>query len=219
MVNDSDKRLKAALLGNKSLLLASLDDIELAEEINSEVLELFRELEDSSGLLKCACELGGLYMRREKYDKAEEMYRLVIALSIKYKNTTSITIAIGNLAILQDKQGLSKEALSTYQTAIKMCEHLADAQTLAYSVTNYSVFLLRSGDHNAAREALERAHALNMQLGRVEQVVYCTRHLYQIYSRAGQVSKADLLCNATQEYLESAGAAESAALLRDQPDV
>ncbi len=151
-----------ANLGTFNYVLKEYDKaatyIELATEKN-------KELNDIPNLLANQNTLGAIYIKRERFTEAEEVYKSIIALVETIKNKTADNIetqhyAWRNLATVYESTGDYQKALSSYEKSFDYYRNLMETlreEELSTIESQYNAERIRQEEQlNTAREATRR---------------------------------------------------------------
>ncbi|HJQ50238.1 MAG TPA: BTAD domain-containing putative transcriptional regulator [Gaiellaceae bacterium] len=155
-------------------------ELERADALYSEVLELARERGDVEGEARALSDLGtvaavagDLPSARRFLEESVERYR---ELGVP----RGLAIALSNLGDAAGQEHRFDEAIAVTTEALAIQRELGDRGRAAISLNNLGSFSLQSGDTERAREWLEECVALSFELGYKEVLAYALASFVQL---------------------------------------
>ncbi len=182
----------------------SLRKIEEAESI-------YRELNDSSDLVKCENLMGLIYEERGGLTKAKDCFLSALSL-INPENDLELTANLNmNLGILDNMQGNTDDSIKHLTIALVSYNKLEDNRCIAETKHNIGMVYLESSDYKSALEAFDEGIETAMQGGFISTLypIYLSKSyvliaLNDIYNAAVYADKVLDLRNTTDDKLTSA---------------
>jgi len=182
---------RAAALGDLGLVYRRRGDLEQAEELQKQCLEINRRINNRSGEATAANNLGNVYADRGCLERAEEQYKQALEAYRRIREPLGQARALGNLGNVYSLRGDLKRAEEHYSQVLEICRPIDDRMDQANAFGNLgNVYYLR-GDLKQAeehyRQALELFRRISNPLGEAKQL----GNLGGIYARRGDLDRAE----------------------------
>lgn len=130
----------AALQDRADSLQSRLDELQHASPL------------DNTKISAVMLELANAYKQTQKYDKAETLYKSVVALDEKLENQTALTSGLFDFANLYYVMGKYTDAESLYERAISVQSKNENQQTNKQALTEYAKTLYKLNKTGKADE-------------------------------------------------------------------
>jgi predicted ATPase len=162
-------KLRAKALATAGGLALDQADFAAARDLNEEALTIFRDLEDSSGVLVCLNNLAVLNREQGNYAAASSLFLEIVRLLQRIGDRTSVAHALSNLADVARAQGDYPRARSLHDECLSIFREVGDSAGTAWSLNHNADIAREQGDVCTARalyeQALELFRKQNIQLG------------------------------------------------------
>jgi len=180
-------------------------ELDRADALYGEVLELARERGDVEGEARALSDLGtvaavagDLPSARRFLEESVERYR---ELGVP----RGLGIALSNLGDAAGQEHRFDEAIAVTTEALAIQRELGDRGRAAISLNNLGSFSLQSGDTERAREWLEECVALSFELGYKEVLAYALASFVQLCVLDGNPARAAHLAGVADQLQVDAG--------------
>lgn len=152
-----NKEGMAGSLINTGIVLTYLDSMATSLELYNEALDLYRELNDSTGIMSCYSNIGKVYYHEKKYDAALKNYLIVQQYYESKKGTEeTLSSSYNSLANTYSKMGNYQLALDYAFKDLAICfkANLRQRRQFAYETINE--IYAAQGEYKKAHEYLRR---------------------------------------------------------------
>ncbi|MFL5764955.1 MAG: tetratricopeptide repeat protein [Bacteroidia bacterium] len=136
----NNKNTYAGTLGNMGNVYADMGEIEKAMELQTQAVEIFKEIGDKQGLTICYSALGIDHLNKKEYDKALEYFNMSLPLAEEMQSLEDMIEIHQNLARLYEEKGDYKEAYRNFKLYKEFSDSVYNsnnAQKLAEMELNY----------------------------------------------------------------------------------
>ena len=185
--------LLARLLRMQGLIAFNQGDLNQAQHLYQQNLELCYTLKDHAGIAEALTDLGSLSYQRGDYDTAEALHyqslAIYQALGDKLGTSQSLT-NLGNIRAIKDDYS---KARSIYEAALLIYRELGNQQAIAKLLHNLSLTLAKQGDYPKAKTYIQESQLLRTKLGDKIQLVYGANVLADIEIKQGDYYTAQII--------------------------
>lgn len=188
---------EAALLGNLGPLYRRRGDLDKAEQLHVEALEINQKLGRLEGSALQYGNLGLIYEMRGDLDKAENMHQKSLETAKKLGLQNIIVSEYGNLACIYQKQGDLDKAEEIHNKVLDIEDKLGDLHIVATVYGNLGIIYRKRGDLDKAEQMFMKSLEIDEKIGRLEGIANDYSNLGVVCEQRGDVEKAG-------EYLEKA---------------
>lgn len=151
--------------------------------------------------------LAELYMALQRYDKAEEIYKNLVALKQKaygVEDSTAVLKELRNLGKIYVKQSRSADAENLYNRILTINEKLPDKFELFSDINEFAGFYEQRGDYNSALKLYKKALAEAEKIGEhYFGVMASLNKLGTVYLALKQYKEAETVLNRNLELLQN----------------
>ena len=203
---DAAPEVRRKALSASGAIAFRVGNIELAQERWDAALELARELGDELWIARLLSDLGTAAAAREEWDDAtallEESAALFRELDALDASARLATV-LGNLGHIAGERGDYARAIEVTEEALsRESRHKPNAALTTYNLGSHN---LEAGNLDRARELLERAVALTLELGYKEVMAYALAARSRLCILDGDVTRAAHLAGVADGLLSDAG--------------
>jgi predicted ATPase/DNA-binding SARP family transcriptional activator len=200
---DVAPRVRLRALSASGAIAFRIGKHELSRERFSAALELARELGDELWIARLLSDLGTVAAVLEEYDDASTLLEESAALFRKLDVLPRLATVLGNLGHIASQLGDYERAIEVTEEALALeSSHKPNA---AISLFNLGSHNLGAGNHEKAREWLERAIAHSLELGFKEVMAYALAAHARLCLVEGDATRAAHLAGIADRLLADAG--------------
>jgi predicted ATPase/DNA-binding SARP family transcriptional activator len=194
-------RLRA--LAASGAIATRLNDLDLAQEREEEALVLARELGDELWIARELSDLGTVAAMREDFDEASELLEESAALFRKLDVPSRLGTVLSNLGHIAGERGDYARAIEVTEESLSLeSKHKQNAAISTYNLGSHN---LHAGNLEQAREWLERAIVLTLDLGFKEVMAYTLAAFARLSLLEGDAARAAHLAGIADRLLADAG--------------
>ena len=161
----SDEAVEAAALGNLAMIYMEKGELDKAEEMCLQSLEI----SERGGMMGLTASqygnLGAIYLTRGELDKAEKMFRDGLKIDEKLGRLEGITAMYSNLGLIYQRRGERDKAKEMYLKSLEIAEKLDYKEIMAALYSNLGSVYRQRGDIQKAKEYWEKALGLYKRIG------------------------------------------------------
>jgi predicted ATPase/DNA-binding SARP family transcriptional activator len=200
--SDAPPQLRLKALALSGSIATRLGNQGLAQERKEAALALARELGDDLWVARELSDLATIAAMREDMDLATEMMEESAALFRELDQPARLATVLANLGHMAGERGDYARAIEVTEEALSLQTSKANATIAVYNLGSYH---LVTGDLERAREWLERAVALTLELGFKEVMAYALAAYARACLLEGDASRAAYLAGIADRLLADAG--------------
>ena len=193
-------RLKALALSGS--IATRLGNQELAQERKEAALALARELGDDLWVARELSDLGTIAAMRDDLEHATALMEEGAALFRELDQPARLATVLANLGHIAGEQGDYARAIEVTEESLSLQTSKANATIATYNLGSYHLLV---GDLERAREWLERAVALTLELGFKEVMAYALAAYARACLLEGDAARAAYLAGLADRLLADAG--------------
>ncbi len=202
---------RAAAYGNLGLLHKTRGDLDEAERMYKQALEINEALGRKEGMASNYGNLGNLYRTRGELDAAEKMYKQSLEIEEALGRKEGMASDYCNLGLLYKTRGELDDAERMYKKAMEINEALGRAEGMALDYGNLGNLYRTRGELKAAERMFEQALEINEALGRKEGMANQYGNLGNLYQSRGELDDAERMYKQSLEIDEALGRKEGLA--------
>jgi tetratricopeptide (TPR) repeat protein len=177
--------------------------VDVSQERWEEALEIARELADDLWIARLLSDLGTAAAVREEWEPATELLNESADLFRELGVLPRLATVLGNLGHIAAQQGDYARAIEVTEEALSLeSRHKPNAAISTYNLGSHN---LHAGNLERAREWLERAVALTLDLGFKEVMAYALASYVQLCLLDGDAARAAHLAGVADRLLTDAG--------------
>ncbi len=178
-------------------------NIELAQKRWDAALELARRLGDDLWIARLLSDLGTAAAAREEWDDATALLEESAALFRELDVPARLATVLGNLGHIAGERGDYGRAIEVTEEALSLeSRHKPNAALSTYNLGSHN---LEAGNLDRARELLERAVVLTLELGYKEVMAYALAARSRLCILDGDATRAAHLAGVADGLLADAG--------------
>ncbi len=193
------------------------------QEINSDFainyLNEARKYEDKVGretINSLNTSLGNIYRNIGKYDSALFFYNKNLLLINKNSDKAPYGGMVGNIGNVYFDMGRYDEALAKQFESLEYFEMASDSLDIEIEYGTIADIYLKKGNNSEALKYYERATAMSLRLGFLEELIYNYTGLYQCYEKLGKYKEAYMSYKLYKTYNDSVRNVETTKKLTEQ---
>ncbi|HEY1565034.1 MAG TPA: BTAD domain-containing putative transcriptional regulator [Gaiellaceae bacterium] len=180
-------------------------DLERADQLYEEVLEVAREQGDAEGEARALSDLGTVASVRGDLANGRRFLEESVERYRELDVPRGLAIALSNLGDAAGQEQRFDEAIAVTTEALAIQRELGDRGRQAISLNNLGYFSLQAGAVEPARGWLEQAVALTFELGYKEVMAYALASLARICLIDGDAARAARLAGVADRLQADAG--------------
>ena len=165
-------------------------DYRLAAQNWTSCLEISRQENRDDWAIADSANLAMAFMFMNEFVRAREFLDSSIAGFRERNNLRALARALGNLALLCEREGDLRQAEAYYLEAIELFRQLKDVQSTALALNNLASFFIQGNKYNAAHTAVAEAIRLNRNPENPELLVQSVLSLALLTSAYGDPERA-----------------------------
>ncbi len=186
-------------------LLATVGQVDQAEQMYRRALEMDEELDREDGVASDYSYLGLIYNKRGDLDEAERMHRKALEISERLGHQEGMAADYGNLGVIYCTRGDLDEAERMLRKALEIHERLGNKEGMAIDYGNLGSISRMRGDLQGAEQTLREALEISERLGRQERMANEYGNLGLIYRARGDLDEAERMHRKALEIDEQLG--------------
>mmetsp|Transcript_40034 Transcript_40034/g.66914 ORF Transcript_40034/g.66914 Transcript_40034/m.66914 type:complete len:617 (+) Transcript_40034:53-1903(+) len=161
-LQDSDRKRIAEAKFLLATLYLLIQDFETAKSIANEVIEMYRQVDDTPSwkLSKFVLFLGQLYLYTNDLPRALELSQQALDITVQCSGPDSLDAAdaLANLGAMYSQTNRHEEAIAAYERCLKNRAEMAGAEhpNLGSTMGNLASALYRAGQYERAEETILR---------------------------------------------------------------
>jgi predicted ATPase/DNA-binding SARP family transcriptional activator len=200
---DAAPRVRMRALSASGTIAFRLGNVDLSQERWEPALEIARELGDDLWIARLLSDLGTAAAGREEWDTATELLEESAALFRELDVPARLGTVLGNLGHIAAERGDYARAIEVTEEALTLeSSHKQNAAITTYNLGSHN---LHAGNLEPAREWLERAIAMTLELGYKEVMAYALASYVQLCLLEGDATRAAHLAGIADRLLSEAG--------------
>jgi tetratricopeptide (TPR) repeat protein len=186
-----DTEEKAAVLGNLGILFETRGDLDEAERMFTESLEIDQEFGHLKGIAIAYANFGAINFTRGKFDEAENMHSKALQIQKELGNLEGMAKQYASLGVIQQTRGHLDQAESLHAIALQIHQRIGRLDGVASNYADLGVIHLTRGNLDEAEKMFEKALQSHKTLGRLEGMASQYGNLGLVHQRRGDLDKAE----------------------------
>ncbi len=200
---DAAPEVRLRGLAASGAIATRLGDLDLAQERKEASLALARELGDELWIARELSDLGTVAAMREDFDVASPLFEESAELFRKLDVPSRLGTVLANLGHIAAERGDYDRAIAVTEEALSLeSRHKQNAAISTYNLGSHN---LEAGYLEPAREWLEQAVALTLELGFKEVMAYALASVVRLALLEGDAVRAAHLAGIADRLLADAG--------------
>jgi predicted ATPase/DNA-binding SARP family transcriptional activator len=204
---EAPKELRAAAVVNAGTFPFRQGDLDVAEKLFAEALDLYRALGDEAEIGRAVAELGAVAIARGDLDRASQLYEESLPIFRAQENDIRLAVALSNLGAIANMRNDAEAAIRYFDDAIALARSTGDEDGLGISLHNISRSYLQLERMDEGRDALFESLSIALRLGYRELTAYCIGGLAQVAMLEAAPELAARLLGAAEHLFADVGAA------------
>jgi tetratricopeptide (TPR) repeat protein len=197
--------IRAKALNAAGVLARYQGDVERAEELCRESLNLFRALGDAQGIAASLGTLGFVALTKSDYTVARVLLEESLALGRSIQDTMAIKAALVSLAQVSYEQGEYREARRLAEESLHLSRETGDTWGFARALFPFALVLFFQGDYLDAYHLLEESLVLSRAVGDKGGIAYALLFSGHVLFFQSQYTSARALIEESLARLTEAG--------------
>lgn len=144
-------------------------------------LQIYKKLNDKSGITKCYNNLGIIYRYQGDYPSALEYYQKSLNIAEEINDKRGISYSYNNIGIIYFYQGNYSKSLEYYQKSLKIDEETNDKSGVSYSLNNIGIIYEFQKDYPKALEYYQKSLKIKEELRDKSGIATCLNNIGTIY--------------------------------------
>jgi len=182
---------EAVARGNLGVIYERRGELERAEEMHLQSLEVFKQLGCLKGMATQYNGVGEVYYTRGQLDQAEQMFLKSLAIDEQLDWPRGLAGSYGNLGLIHKRRGELDEAETMYTKALAIFERLRLFAGMARQYNNLGSVHSQRGDLDQAEQMHERALDISRSLGRIDGIASACGNLGIIHFERDDLDRAE----------------------------
>ena len=200
---DAAPSVRRKALSASGAIAFRVGNLELAQERWDEALELARGLGDDLWIARLLSDLGTAAAAREEWDHATTLLEESADLFRELGEPARLATVLGNLGHIAGERGDYARAIEVTEEALSLeSRHKPNAALSTYNLGSHN---LEAGNLDRARECLERAVVLTLELGYKEVMAYALAAIVRLCLLDSDAARAAHLAGIADRLLSEAG--------------
>jgi predicted ATPase/Tfp pilus assembly protein PilF len=183
---ESDPADRAQALYSLAALTAYQGDFAHSRPLAEACLEMYRALNDRTGMAMALNVLGVTAMHAEKHDEATAWWEESLALFRELQDERNIAILLGNLSWVLSLEQRYEQAMTYIEESLTLARRMRDRASTAAALQNLGLVALEMGDIQRAEGCFSEALALGREIGSQLDMVECLEGCAAVASVRGQ---------------------------------
>jgi len=197
--------VRAKALKGAGVLACYQGDVERAEELCTESLNLFRALSDAQGIAVSLSALGFVALMKSDYRVARARLEESLALGRSIQDTLAITYSLATLAGVAVEQGEYMEARRLAEECLHLSRETGDTWGIVRALFPFALVLLLQGDYVDASHLFDESLVLSRAVGDKVGIAHALLYSGLVLFFQGQYTSARSLIQESLALLTEAG--------------
>ena len=158
----------------------TLEDIEISRGMFEKAMDL------DSNLVDAVNSLAATFSLTSDFDKAEELYKKALKVSLRLNDKDAQTRALSGLGLLEYYRGNLDDALETLTEVKILAEKTGSKERLSTNLNNLAIIYSTRGNNEKALEMLYEMRDIEESLDNKSGLQYAYNNLSAVYSQIGK---------------------------------
>lgn len=186
--NETDQRKKIDILNTLASKYSNSDSSQTVFYAN-QAIDLSAKDNYPAGSIDALYQIGWVNLRKRHYDKAIELFQLVVDRSNEIKYNEGLINGLNGLSISNSDLGNYQEALTHGRQALKLSEEINYGMGLAYSYQNVGTLEVQIGNTDKGMKLLQKGSNLDFPLDDYVDLMLTNRKGV-VYANLGDLNRA-----------------------------
>jgi predicted ATPase/Flp pilus assembly protein TadD len=183
---DADPIDRALALYGLAALTAYQGDFAHSRPLAEACLEIYRALNDRTGMAMVLNVLGVTAMHEEKHDEATARWAESLALFRELQDERNMAILLGNLSWISSLEQSYEPAMTYIEESLTLARRMRDRASTAAALQNLGLVALEMGDIQRAEDCFREGLELGREIGSQLDMVECLEGCAAVASVRGQ---------------------------------
>ena len=203
-----DRDNAARTTNDFAILYYEQGDLDRAEAMYREAIQVFRQIGDLEGVTTASGNLGDISLDRGNLTEAARGLSDAIPGYKEMGDKDGVALTLADLAKIARLRGDLKAALTGYKEARTIAQEIADKRAMAYALAGAGDVLADQGDLQAARNSYQESLALCKELGDKQAVAETELALARLSIEEGHPADAETVIRKCKEQFHQDGQAD-----------
>jgi tetratricopeptide (TPR) repeat protein len=203
--SDAPPAIRAKALAVSGTIAFRRGDLELSRERFEGALELWRELDDATGIAKALSDLGTVAAAVDDLELAGELFAESARRFRELDEPSRLAIVLANVGHVSHQQGNYAQAIEVTEEAAAIQQRLGHKHSEAISLYNLGSSYLSAGELDRARHRLGQCIDVTFELGFKEVMAYALAAIVRMSLQDGDPERAAYLAGVGDRLLSDAG--------------
>jgi DNA-binding winged helix-turn-helix (wHTH) protein/tetratricopeptide (TPR) repeat protein len=199
-----DRNNSARTLNDLAVLYYQHGDLDKAEAMWNEAIEVFRSLGETEGLAASSNNVGEVLLTRGKLDEAKKPLQQALAGYTLAGDRPGVALVMADLGEIALRKADLSAARSSYEQTVAMGTHIGDTNATAYGMAGLGDVEMEQDQLAAARKQYESALKLRESLGEKQTILQTKVALARITTEEGHAADAEPELRRCQDQLHQA---------------
>jgi predicted ATPase len=197
--------VRATALNGLANMVWSQGDLDRAEALHRQALELRNEVGDAPGIARSLNNLGLVNEQRGNVEEAAGWYERALSVARDSGDLWAVALVLGNLGGVMGLQGREDRAYELENESLRIWRELGDRASEGRVLNTQVDRALEAGDFHRAARLQRESLELYRQLGNQEPVAHCIEGAAKILARTGSTETAVQFWGAAEALRRSLG--------------
>jgi DNA-binding winged helix-turn-helix (wHTH) protein/tetratricopeptide (TPR) repeat protein len=199
-----DRNNAARTLNDLAFLLYQHGDLDKAEEMWRQAIDVFRAVGDTEGLAASSNNVGDVLLTRGKLTEARKLLEQAIAGYQLVGDRSGIALVKADLGSIALQKAELSEAQANYEKAFAIGSEIGDKSASAFGLAGLGEVAMNGDRLREAREKFEAALRLRKEIGEKETVLQTRVALARLAIEEGNAADAEREANVCRDELDKA---------------
>jgi predicted ATPase/DNA-binding SARP family transcriptional activator len=204
---DAAKPLRARVVMNAGTFPFRQGDLDVAQGLWEEALDLSRELGDNDEVGRSIAELGGVAIAKGDLERASALYEESLPIFREQGSEGRLAVALSNLGAIANMRDDPATAVDFLSEAASLSREIGDEDSLGIALHNLARSQLTLGRTADGHAALLESLGIARKLGYRELTAYCLGGLAQLAMLGDDPEQSARMLGASERLFAEVGAA------------
>jgi len=202
---DAPPAILAKALAVSGTIAFRRGDLDLSRERFEGALELWRGLDDATGIAKALSDLGTVAAAVDDLELAGELFAESARRFRELDEPSRLAIVLANVGHISHQQGDYAHSIEVTEEAVAIQQRLGHKHSEAISLYNLGSSYLSAGELDRAQRRLVECVAVTFELGFKEVMAYALAAIVRMSLQDGEPERAGYLAGVGDRLLSDAG--------------